>query len=619
MASDNLPLPLRILRGAWNAFDGVCRVAINVFVAICLIALLTAMLSADGKPDVEDGVALVLSPAGTIVEELGSNPMDRALGQLTGQSEQETLLRDLVVAVREAKDDDRIAALYLDAGKVGGAYMTKLQDLRAAIHDFKESGKPVVAYADSYGRDSYYLASVADDVLLHPMGMAMIEGFSRYRNYYKDAIDKLEVNYHVFKVGTFKSAVEPYIRNDMSPAAKEANLEWMGDLWDAYRAEVSEGRGMSVEDFDAILDRMLEDVQTYEGDTAKIALESGLVDKITGRVEMRAHMKEIVGEDEDHKSFRQINHATYLAALGKTERESPKKAEIAVVVAKGEILDGTQPPGKIGGDSTSRLIRKAREDENVKAIVLRVDSGGGSAFASEVIRKECEKAQADGKKVIISMGSVAASGGYWISTSSDRIYAHPTTITGSIGIFGMFPTFEKTMEKVGLHTDGVGTTEMAGAFGPDRPLPDEIGEAVQKMVEQGYREFLQRVANARDMTPEDVDKIAQGRVWSGVDAHRLGLIDELGTLQDAIEGAAELAELDEDFDVRFVTREVSFRDKFLAGLFSAGAEAVGPSVQRQIPEIPQGRLLRKIADDARVLSEMNDPRGLYALSFIHYD
>ncbi len=410
----------------------------------------------------------------------------------------------------------------------------------------------------------------------------------------------------------------------MSPEAREANLEWMGDLWRSYLADVAAGRGTTPEELAEGIDGFVERIAAAEGDTAALALAAGLVDSVTGRDGVRDRMIELVGEDEEHHSFHQIGHAAYLRALGDKRRRHPVNGDgVAVVVAKGSILNGSQPPGAIGGDSTARLIRDARQDEAVKAIVLRVDSGGGSAFASEVIRRELVLAREAGKKVVVSMGTVAASGGYWISSSSDRILASPNTITGSIGVFGMIPTFQKPMEKhLGWRVDGVGTTWLAGAVRPDRALDPELGRAIQMMIEEGYREFIGKVAKNRSKAPEEVDRIARGRVWSGQDAHELGLVDELGGLEEAIASAAELAELEEGYAVRFVEKERSFAQKMAERFLTRTADLFAPehgaARAAPVPALRAG-LLELLQREAKLLAMLDDPQGIYALCYCEVD
>lgn len=607
---------LRVAGAVWRGVEAAVRILTVIFFLALLIGLL--MLTRDDAPKVPKTAALVIAPRGMLVEQLAGDMTDRAIQKLTGQEVPETLWRDLDEAIRAAKDDDRIQALFLDLNQMTGAGLSKLQVLRAAIEEFKTSGKPVVAASDFYLRDSYYLASSADEIYLHTMGMVLLDGYGRFRMYYKEGIDRFELDWHVFKVGEYKSAVEPYLRNDMSQEAREANLDWMGDLWRSYLADVAAARGMRPEALTEAIESFVELLQEADGDTAEMALATGLVDRLSGRDGVRDRLIELVGEDEDSHSFHRIGHDAYLEALGDKRRRHPIKGDaVAVVVAKGSILDGSQPPGVIGGDSTAALIRDARQDETVKAIVLRVDSGGGSAFASEVIRRELVLAREAGKQVVVSMGTLAASGGYWISTASDEIWANANTITGSIGIFAMIPTYQKPLQKyLGWRVDGVGTTWLSGALRPDRELRPELGEAVQVMIEDGYRGFLSRVAEARSMSVEDVDRIARGRVWSGQDALELGLVDKLGGLEDAIASAAELAGLDEKYAVRYVEKEPSFGQKMVHQLLSRAADWFGPAETTirggGIPPVRRS-LLALVRRETEMLSRLNDPNGVYAI------
>ena len=607
----------RIAGGLWRGIEAASRVVLVLLFLAILVGLL--MMMRDDSPDVPDKAALVVAPRGQLVEQLAGDPSQRALEKLTGQETPETLWRDLDRAIRAARDDDRIQALYLGLNQMSFSYLTKLQALRAAIDDFKSSGKPVIAYSDFYLRDSYYLASAADEIYLHKLGMVVLDGYGRFRTYYKEGIDRAELDWNVFKVGEYKSAVEPFLRNDMSDEAREANLEWMGDLWRSYLADVAAARDTSPEALSESIERFAELIAEAGGDGAAMAKATGLVDHLVDRDGVRARMIELVGEDEESHSFHQIHHSDYLAALGDDARRHPAEGDetVAVVVAKGSILDGSHPPGTIGGDSTGALIRNARLDDNVKAIVLRVDSGGGSAFASEVIRRELALAREQEKKVVVSMGSVAASGGYWISTASDEIWASANTITGSIGIFGMIPTYQKPMQKhLGWRVDGVGTTWLAGAVRPDRELEPRLRPAIQTMIEQGYREFLARVSEARDIPVEEVDTIARGRVWSGQDAHELGLVDGLGDLEEAIASAAAMAELGDDYAVRFVEKEAGFGERLARQFLSRAADWFGPAElgfrAGGIPPI-QRSLLEMVRREAEMLASLNDPNGVYAI------
>jgi protease-4 len=601
-----------------RGLDGFRRFLVNALFLTLLVGL--AIAAFRGRPKVPYGAALVLKPEGAIVEQLTSgNPVQRFVAESAGTgAAKETLLKDLLDGIRAAKDDRRIKALFLDPGDMSSAGMTKLGDLRAAIADFKKSGKKVVAYADGYSQPQYYLAAQADEVYLHPQGLVLIDGFGRWHNFYKEGLDRFGIEMHVFRVGEYKSFVEPYTRNDMSPEAKEMSRETYGDLWRDWLRDVAEARKIEPKDITAMIEGLPDRLRAEGGDMAKLVLDARMVDKLAQRDEVRQRMIELVGLDKESKSFLQVGLQTYLAARGGDRTGAGSGDAVAVVVAKGDILDGTQPAGTIGADSTGRLIRKAREDESVKALVLRVDSPGGSAFASEIIRRECELTQRAGKPVVVSMGSVAASGGYWISTSSDEIWASPDTITGSIGILAIFPTVEKPLARyLGVHTDGVGTTRFTDALRPDRPMDPGVADILQQSIDHGYEEFLARVAKARKMTRDQVNKIARGRIWSGEDAKGLGLVDELGGLDEAVASAAKRAKLAKGYRVWYVEKEKSFREKLadmlatqaFALLRSAGwvADSAAPVGATSVA----GRL-RALETDVRRLSTWNDPRGVYA-------
>jgi protease-4 len=614
--NDRPSVSVRLFRG----LDALRRFLINVLFFGLLFGLAIAAWS--GRPKVPDGAALVVKPQGTIVEQLSAgDPYEWLVADATGVGlvATETLLKDLLDAIRAAKDDKRIKAILLDLNDMSGAGLTKLRDLRAVLADFRKTGKKVVAYGDDYMQPQYYLAAQADEVYLHPEGAVVLHGVGRWRNFYKEGLDRLGVEVHVFRVGEYKSAVEPYLRNDMSPEAKEMAIETYGDIWRDYLADVAASRKVKPEDVAGWIDAMPERLRAAGGDAAKSALDAKLVDKLAARDEVRQRMIELVGEDKDKKSFRQVGVQAYLAAMGgdRTGARGKGKA-VGVVVAKGDILDGNQPAGTIGGDSTARLLRQAREDDDVKAVVLRVDSGGGSAFASEIIRRECELVRKAGKPLVVSMGSVAASGGYWIATSSDEIWAAPETITGSIGIFGLFPTIDKPLAKyLGVHTDGVGTTRFTDALRPDRPLDPAVADMARQFIDNGYQDFITRVAKARKMTPEQVDKIARGRIWSGEDAKGLGLVDQLGGLDQAIESAAKRAKLEKGYRVYYVEKEKTFRERILSMLAAEALEIASAAgwVKEASPAAAglsvAGRLRELQADLAR-LARWNDPHGVYA-------
>ncbi len=618
MESSKRSLPVRVLSGFFRGLD----VSRRVFVDLLFLALVLAVVGSafGGRPKVPKGGALVVKPHGVVVEQLAGRSLGGAFRGILGEAGHETLLKDLIDAIRAAKDDRRISSIFLDLSDMSGAGLTKLDELRVALLDFRKSGKKVVAYSEAYLQGSYALAASADEVWLHPEGAVLLEGFGRWRTYYREGIDRLGIDWHIFRVGEYKSAVEPFLRNDASPEAKEADLAWLSNLWTSWVKEVAATRKLRPEDVNAYVASLGERVDAARGDLAKIALEAKLVDKLGYRDEIRKRMIEITGENEKEHTFRQVDAADYLKAKGGDRTgASGRGPAVAVVVAVGEILDGSQPAGTIGGDSTAALVRRAWQDDKVKAIVLRVDSGGGSAFASEVIRRELVLARQHGKKVVVSMGSVAASGGYWIATASDEVWASPDTITGSIGIFGMFPTFEKPLAKyLGMHVDGVGTTWLSGALRPDRTMKPEVARMFQAVIEKGYRDFLARVAEARKLTPEDVDKIARGRVWSGGDAFERKLVDRLGGLPEALASAAKLAGLPKDSRVWYVEKERTFKERLGASLLEGRERlALALGLEEAEPQSAPAALLAvagELRETAKLLS-FNDPNGAYAYCF----
>lgn len=610
-------LPRRLLASFARGLDNARRAAANTLFLIFVVFLFVAALA--GGPKVPKGGALVLAPKGPLVEQRTSRSPGDLLSGLAGAVREETLVKDLVDALAAAKDDKRISAVFLDLDDMERSSLPKLESVAAAIRDFRKSGKKVIAAASRYQQGPYYLAAHADEVLMDPDGIVFLEGFGQYRTYYRDAIDRLEINWHVFRVGQYKSFVEPFLRNDMSPEAREASSLWLGELWRSYLGGVATARKRTPEQITAMIEAFPEKLVAAGGDAAKIALDEKLVDRLATRHEIRNRMIELAGADRRKKSFKQVSMSDYLQALGDSRPGAKGSGgTVAIIVAAGEIVDGNGGPGRVGGDSTAALIRKAREDDSVKAIVLRVDSPGGSAFASEVIRRESQLARDASKPVVVSMGSVAASGGYWISTAADEIWASPDTITGSIGIFGMFPTVEKPLAKyLGMRVDGVGTTPWADALRIDRELSPGAGKAMQSLIDHGYEQFLARVSKARKMSRDDVDRIARGRVWSGTDAKERGLVDRLGTLPEAIASAAQKAKLPKGYRVTYLEKEQSLRERVLASFSTRAARlaAIFGYTLAPAPEAPRGIVtaaLNAVGAEVERLSTWNDPGGIYA-------
>lgn len=551
---------IRLWLGFWRSVTALRMAVFNIIFLIVLAVIIGAIFSGGDKLVVEDDSTLVLSPTGIIVEEFSGSPVERLVNEALGQPGGETRLRDLVAVLDQAAEDDRITQVLIDTDRLLGLGTSTMRELNAAFARFRESGKPIVAYGGWMSQGQYMVASMADEVWLDPDGMILIEGYSRFRNFYRDGLDRLGVEVNLFKTGDFKSAVEPWERSDMSEADREASIVLLGGLWQEYLELVAANRGMPVQRLIDLTQNFVDYFEQAEGSFADMALEQGLVDRLVSRPEMRAELARR-GAPNDNGSFRQVAHSQYLRP------EVPRlgrQGQVGIIVAEGLITEGDQPPGTIGADSTSRLIRQAAQDDNIKAVVLRVNSGGGSAFASEVIRRELKALQDAGKPVVVSMGDVAASGGYWIAMGADEVWANPATITGSIGVIGLFPTFEDTLGKIGITVDGVGTTPLAGAFRADRALGDEMRSILDTFIDAAYQDFLALVATSRGMSVEAVHEVAQGRVWTGRQALELGLVDQLGELDEAVASAARIAGLGEDFRVRYVEPELAPWQQFLS-------------------------------------------------------
>ena len=590
----------RVLVGIWDAMNFTRRLIFNLIFFALLLLVLALLATGDRTKPLLDRTTLVIAPQGRIVEQYSIDPVSRALSRISGdRSNVQVQLRDILRAIESARDDERIERVYLNLDGLQGSGIATMREVARALRDLRESGKQVVAFGQAYSQDAYLLAAQADEVYTDPMaGGVLLEGFASYGPYFGEALqEKLSVDVHVFKVGEFKSAVEPYILNAASPEAKEADLYWLNDLWQRHVADIADARGLSAGQIEAGIDGMADGVAALGGDLARYAQQQGLVDGLMTRGEVEELLTERGVADEDAPGgFRSVSMDAYLAHVDRDLVPAPRQPQVAVVVAEGVIVDGEQPPGGVGGESTSALLREALEDEHVKSVVLRVNSPGGSAFASEQINREVQALRAAGKPVVVSMGHLAASGGYWISMNADVIYADPSTITGSIGVFGMVPNFTRALDRLGVHTDGVGTTRLAGAFDPTRPMEPDVGRLVQSSVEKIYSDFVGKVAEGRDSTPQAIDQVARGRVWSGAQAHDRGLVDELGGLGEALADAARRAELEEgDYRVRYVEREPSAFARFLEGMGSSriGALVLGDGalaralVVKAVPEMEQ--------------------------------
>ena len=600
----------RFLHWIWSGLDGLRKV-LHLIALLALFSVLWGLFSRP-IPLVPEKAALVIDPYGPIVEQLAGDPIERAITESLRQQPTQTLLRDVVDAIRAAKDDDRISSLYLDLTSLDGGGLAKLQEIAAAVDEFRATGKPVIAYGDYFEQGQYYLAAHADEIYLDPMGAALVFGYANYGLFLKDALDKLSVDVNIFRVGQYKSAVETYSRNDMSPAEREESLVWLNTVWNTYKADVAKARGFEPARLQAYADEAADALRRADGDLAKMALDAGLVTSLKGRFAVEERLAQITGDDEDKHSYVGVNFDSYLANIDSQQALAKRPADkVAVIVASGEIVPGEQPPGMVGSDTLAAQLREARFDDAVKAVVLRIDSPGGSVFASEVIRREVQELRNAGKPVVASMSSLAASGGYYIAMDADRIVASPATLTGSIGIFAIFPTFQRSLERLGVHTDGVGTTALSGEFRIDRPMGDVTKDLLQQSLEHGYRDFIGRVAKGRKMSVEAVDAVAQGRVWAGADAKRNGLVDELGGYHQAIEAAAKLAKLGKDYDVEYFDAETSLGQAFGLRIRVALARIVAPLLpQGAFPQLPPA--LSPLLQEAQRLARLKDPGSLYA-------
>ncbi|MEM7084337.1 MAG: signal peptide peptidase SppA [Pseudomonadota bacterium] len=609
-----------VFKGVGKGLDWF-RKSMHFLVMLVLFFVLVSALTGGDKINLQSGSALLLNPQGPLVNQLSGDPVQRSLDSLTGRADAQTRVRDLLRALEEAKDDDRINAVVLKLGGMAGAGMTNLQLVADAIDDFKTSGKKVFAYGDFFTQGQYFLAARADEVYMHPSGGVVLDGFGRFRRFYKDAIDNLSIDWNVFKVGEYKSFVEPYFRNSMSPEDRASSLVWMNQLWDVYLNEVAEARGIDAETVSNYANNIASLISGSQGSMTMPAIEAGIIDDVLQRDEFNERVLSEVQEDEDSKTYKRIGFEDYLALLGEPVT-LPGAESVGVIVASGNIMDGDQPPGTIGGDSLAHLIRKARDDESVKALVLYINSGGGSKFASEIAQRELQLFKDSGRPFVAVMSSVAASGGYWLAMEADEIWASPTTITGSIGIGAFIPTFQRTLARAGVNVDGVGTTPVSG-FRLDRALSDDVKTILQNSMEYGYRQFIENVARSRNMSVEDVDKIARGRVWSGADAQARGLVDRMGTLNDGLESAAQLAGLGEEFNVQYIERELTFEEQltlmFSTRMATWSDEVSARDTRTSLSDIMQSYVLRDLADDIEALSHFNDPGHLYLNCFCELD
>ncbi|HAS6203701.1 TPA: signal peptide peptidase SppA [Vibrio vulnificus] len=598
-----------VFKGIWKAITFV-RLALTNLIFLLSVALVYFIYfyGHDTQPQVEQPSALVLNLSGPIVEQsLYINPMDSFTSSLFGEEiPKENVLFDVVDTIRYAKDDEKITGLVLSLRDMPETNLTKLRYIAKALNEFKASGKPIYAIGAFYNQSQYYLASYADKIYLAPDGGVMLKGYSAFNLYYKTLLEKLDVTTHVFRVGTYKSAIEPFVRDDMSPAAKESATRWLTQLWGAFVDDVANNRNIDPKTLNPSMEEFLSQLKSVNGDLAALSIKLGLVDELATRQQLRTQLAEKFGASGDD-SYKAISYYDYRATM--RDNFDANADDIAIVVASGTIMDGQQPRGTVGGDTVAGLLRQARNDDKVKAVVLRVDSPGGSAFASEVIRNEVQALKDAGKPIVVSMSSLAASGGYWISMSADKIIAQPTTLTGSIGIFSVITTFEKGFNKLGIYTDGVGTSPFSGE-GISTGLSKGASQAFQMGIEHGYQRFISLVGDNRDLSLDAVDKVAQGRVWTGYDALQHGLVDQIGDFDDAVAEAAKMAQL-ENYNLYWVEEPLSPTEQFIQEFMKQVKISMGVDIQSILPSSLQP-VAQQMEQHASLLQNFNDPKGYYA-------
>ncbi len=592
------------MKKIWNFITALKNATGNfIFLAIVGV-ILFALFSQDGL-EVPDEAVMIIDPEGMIVEqERAIDPFEQLLGG-SNTIDTETLGRDIEEAINLAAEDERIKAIALDLSSLAGSSMPLYDSIGKALNNFKQTGKSVYAFGPGYSQSQYYLASFADKIYIdessiRPLGGVFLQGFGAYPLYMKSALDKLQVTMHVIRAGVYKDAGEIFIRDDMSEFSRESNQELVDTLWDSYLSTVTQHREISRDDVLSYINNYDSLLMQQESNPALLAVQRGLVDDLISRKQWREEMQSLSGVAGD--SYKHIGYRGYLSATRPPiPVQNPTTEKVAVIVAKGTILDGDQPAGDIGGDSLARLIRQARNTDNIKAIVLRIDSPGGSSSASELIRSELAETQASGKPVVASMGGYAASGGYWIASTANKIFSQETTITGSIGVFATFPTFERSLGYLGLNSDGVGTTSLSGSFNPFTEINPVFERTLQNSVNHTYQKFLSLVAEGRGLTIEEADAIAQGRVWTGDRALEHGLVDAIGDLDDAIESAAMLADIT-GYDVVYMEKELSPREQLLQQIIESSISVLPPLMSDLVSIVPQ---------ELRTLSKMVSSSTLY--------
>ncbi len=568
---------VKLLYGTWHFINGSRKVFLNLLFLLFLYMVYISIQPPETFRLKSDST-LVIRPYGNVVEQFTTTPLDRALQEATGADQAETRLRDILEAIHRAAGDSDVSQLVIDPNYMWGIGLASLKDIGHALDAFRSTGKSVIAVVQNIGQQQYYLASLADEVWLDPNGTIWIDGYSSYRHFYREGLEKLEVEINLFRVGKYKSAMEPYIRDDMSDEAREAGKFWLGNLWQQYLEGVAEHRGLILGKLQESIDDLPNQLENVDGSFAQYSLDLGLVDRLMTAPEARQELARRGTPDRAGDSYRAVSMEDYLDITKSRQAKSGAK-KIAIVVAEGEIVRGNHPAGRIGSISTADQFRRAARDDDVAAVVLRINSRGGEVFATEALRLELQQVRDAGKTVVVSMGNVAASGGYWLAMAADEVWASPATITGSIGVYGMLPTFGATLDKIGVHADGFGTTAIAGKLRIDMPLDPGIARIFQSNTEKTYRQFLKLVSVARGIDDlDEVNELAQGRVWTGEQAREFGLVDKTGTFQDAIEASARIAGLGDDYQIEWIEPKQSAFDEFFNDFIASAVARLDISI-----------------------------------------
>lgn len=597
---------------------GFLRGLINLVFLLVFVLVLVNLFSGQSEPMPAEA-ALYLVPAGRLVDQRSyADPLTQLLEQSRAESA-ETVVGDLVQAIDAAAEDSRITALVLHTDHLLGGGISKLTEVSDAILRFRATGKPVIAHGATFTQEQYFLASHADEIHLDPMGGVMLTGVGSYPLYYREALDKLKIKLNVFRVGEYKDAIEPFTRDSMSPESREHNSEWIQALWQTYTNRIESQRSLPPGTLNRLIANLPEQVRQSSGSLARFSLSAGLVDHLSDHGTLQRRLVDIAGYDHNAEDYKRVGVRTYLGHHQRSQAvRQPLAEKVAVITASGVILDGFQPLGTVGSQTMRELLERIRDDDSIRALVLRVDSPGGSAFASEEIRRDLLELRRERQiPIVVSMGSVAASGGYWIAANADLIYAQPTTLTGSIGVFGIVPSFDESLAALGIHSDGIGTSPLADMFHFQRPMSEPARELIQMEVEGIYDRFIELVAQGRQLEPVDVRAVAEGRVWTGKTGVEIGLVDQLGDLDAAIEAAAGLAGL-ADYTVEHISKPLSFGEQLLMQL-SGGMVRLGlsPSLPAfgQRHDVFTDAALKALSAPLRELNWLNDPRGLYLRCF----